>query len=185
MASNYTENYGLCQWEATDQVLRTEFNEDNTKVEAALNTLAENVAQKADQTALDAVETLATKSRFTKLQEIKTATASARIVIDLSDVDWSQWDKVHLDMITTNGSQMEMYINNTSSQYVLTVGGSQGKYQPRVTLYVGFQPERMIFLGQRNAFYSTGTTFSQLKQLIIYGSDDMDPGALFEVWGEK
>ena len=36
MASNYTENYGLCQWEATDQVLRTEFNEDNAKIEAAL-----------------------------------------------------------------------------------------------------------------------------------------------------
>ena len=36
MASNHTENYGLCQWEATDQVLRTEFNEDNAKVEAAL-----------------------------------------------------------------------------------------------------------------------------------------------------
>ncbi len=36
MASNYTENYGLCQWEATDQVLRTEFNEDNMKVDATL-----------------------------------------------------------------------------------------------------------------------------------------------------
>lgn len=41
MASNYTENYGLCQWEATDQVLRTEFNEDNAKVDAALKGLAE------------------------------------------------------------------------------------------------------------------------------------------------
>lgn len=40
MASNYTENFGLCQWEATDQVLRTEFNEDNAKVEAALKDLA-------------------------------------------------------------------------------------------------------------------------------------------------
>lgn len=36
MASNYTENYGLCQWEATDQVLRTDFNEDNAKIDAAL-----------------------------------------------------------------------------------------------------------------------------------------------------
>lgn len=36
MASNYTENYGLCQWEATDQVLRTDFNEDNAKVDAAI-----------------------------------------------------------------------------------------------------------------------------------------------------
>lgn len=36
MASNYTENYGLCQWEATDQVLRTEFNADNAKIDAML-----------------------------------------------------------------------------------------------------------------------------------------------------
>lgn len=41
MASNYTEHYGLCQWEATDQVLREEFNEDNIKVDEALKTLAD------------------------------------------------------------------------------------------------------------------------------------------------
>lgn len=41
MASNYTENYGLCQWEATDQVLRTEFNEGNAKVDEALKGLAD------------------------------------------------------------------------------------------------------------------------------------------------
>ncbi|EGJ46027.1 hypothetical protein HMPREF0866_02181 [Ruminococcaceae bacterium D16] len=36
MASNYTENYGLCQWEATDQVLREDFNRDNAKIDAAI-----------------------------------------------------------------------------------------------------------------------------------------------------
>ena len=41
MASNYTENYGLCQWETTDQVLRTEFNEDNAKMDATLKELAD------------------------------------------------------------------------------------------------------------------------------------------------
>ena len=77
MASNYTENYGLCQWEATDAVLRTDFNEDNQKIDTALktqagnisdltaqmankantgavNSLAEDVAQKADQSDLEA-----------------------------------------------------------------------------------------------------------------------------------
>ena len=48
MASNYTEHYELCQWEATDQVQRTDFNADNAKVDAALNTLAGQVAEKAD-----------------------------------------------------------------------------------------------------------------------------------------
>ena len=36
MASNYTENYGLCQWEATDHVLREEFNQDHAKIDTAL-----------------------------------------------------------------------------------------------------------------------------------------------------
>ena len=36
MASSYTENYGLCQWEAGDAFTRTEFNADNAKLDAAL-----------------------------------------------------------------------------------------------------------------------------------------------------
>ena len=48
MASNYTEHYDLCQWEATDQVQRTEFNADNAKIDAALDALAGQVAEKAD-----------------------------------------------------------------------------------------------------------------------------------------
>ena len=44
MASNYTEKYKLCQWEATDQVLRTDFNEDNAKLEAALKALEDSKA---------------------------------------------------------------------------------------------------------------------------------------------
>ena len=39
MATNYTTNYDLCQWESTDQVLRTDFNADNAKIDAALFTL--------------------------------------------------------------------------------------------------------------------------------------------------
>ena len=53
MASNYTEHYDLCQWEATDQVQRTDFNADNAKVDAALAGLAAEVSSKADQTALE------------------------------------------------------------------------------------------------------------------------------------
>lgn len=36
MATNHTEHYGLSQWEATDAVLRTDFNEDNAKIDAEL-----------------------------------------------------------------------------------------------------------------------------------------------------
>ena len=45
MASNYTEQYKLCQWEETDAVLRTDFNEDNAKIEAELARLAGETAR--------------------------------------------------------------------------------------------------------------------------------------------
>lgn len=41
MASNFTENYGLCQWEATDQVRREEFNQDHLKIDETLKALAD------------------------------------------------------------------------------------------------------------------------------------------------
>lgn len=36
MASNQTQNYGLSQWELTDNVRMEDFNEDNAKIDAAL-----------------------------------------------------------------------------------------------------------------------------------------------------
>lgn len=44
MASNHTPNYQLSQWEAEDQVKRTDFNGDNEKIDAALGELARTVA---------------------------------------------------------------------------------------------------------------------------------------------
>ena len=36
MSTNHTRNYALSQWEASDQVVRTDFNTDNAKIDAAL-----------------------------------------------------------------------------------------------------------------------------------------------------
>ena len=55
MSTNQTANYDLNQWLSTDQVLRTDFNTDNAKLDAALAGLAETAAEKADQSALDAL----------------------------------------------------------------------------------------------------------------------------------
>ena len=52
MATNHTTNYQLNQWEAADQVLRTDFNRDNQKIDAALTS-------KADLARLAEVEELA------------------------------------------------------------------------------------------------------------------------------
>ena len=45
MAGNYTEHYQLSQWQPQDQVLRTEFNQDNARLDGALDQLAGGLAQ--------------------------------------------------------------------------------------------------------------------------------------------
>lgn len=49
MATNHTSNYQLNQWEPTDQVLHTDFNEDNAKIDAALKSLNTTVQQHTTQ----------------------------------------------------------------------------------------------------------------------------------------
>lgn len=49
MASNYTEHYGLCQWEPEDKFLREEFNQDNAKIDAALKAAEKDAAVRAGE----------------------------------------------------------------------------------------------------------------------------------------
>ena len=52
MAGNYTQHYQLSQWQPQDRVLRTEFNQDNARLDGALLGLEE---RKAERTALTAL----------------------------------------------------------------------------------------------------------------------------------
>ena len=75
MASNHTEHFSLNQWQADDQVLRTDFNEDNAKIDSALKDLAAAQAEKADQTALDALAAEVAKKATTAAANSAAATA--------------------------------------------------------------------------------------------------------------
>ena len=45
MSTDHTTNYDLNQWEGTDKVLRTEFNADNAKIDAALKNHDDEIAE--------------------------------------------------------------------------------------------------------------------------------------------
>ena len=51
---NRTTNYKLCQWEAEDKVRRTDFNEDNAKIDRALGALRDGKADVSEIPRLDA-----------------------------------------------------------------------------------------------------------------------------------
>ena len=44
---NQTANYQLSQWESTDRILMSDFNNDNSKIDAALKANADAIAAEA------------------------------------------------------------------------------------------------------------------------------------------
>ena len=79
MATNYTTNYQLNQWEPTDQVLRTDFNADNAKLDAALAGLADEVAGKAEQTDLSALQAVVSGKADQSTVSDLTSTRNCRV----------------------------------------------------------------------------------------------------------
>lgn len=90
-----TSNYQLSQWDAEDRILREDFNGDNSKLDEALKSQAEALA--AETAAREAGD--AALAEQVGLHTIKSATLAASansMLIDLSDIDWSQWKMVHI-----------------------------------------------------------------------------------------
>lgn len=91
MASNHTQHYGLCQWEATDAVLRTDFNEDNQKIDTALKTQAGNIsdltAQMANKANTGAVNSLAEEVAQKANQSDLEAEKAAREAADTENME--------------------------------------------------------------------------------------------------
>ena len=119
MATNYTTNYQLNQWEPADQVLRTDFNADNAKLDTALKSLSDQVVQKADASTVSSLsQTVAAKAEQNALtEEINARTAADTVLAQKAgmqliqqiqlvesdgyvnqplSIDWDQWGIVWL-----------------------------------------------------------------------------------------
>jgi hypothetical protein len=175
-----TENFQFNQWDAADPIRRQDFNRDNAILDAAL----EGLGDKLEELAAD----LANQSRFTKLREVNVTADANSVEISLSGVDWSRWDKVHLDLLATNGSQMGLYFNNTETSRFSVSGSYSGGayvYLPRISFFPGFRANRNLCAVQGATAVYPGYPYSSLSRLIIYhSSTKMPAGAKMILWGE-
>ena len=105
-----TTNYQLNQWDATDRVLRTDFNSDNQKIDAA-------IAEVRAENPLAVLRVL-------------TATQTANQTLDLSWADWEAYREIHI-YFDLNFSSTEVrgtiLLNNKSgsSDYLLSSSNLQ------------------------------------------------------------
>lgn len=101
-----TENYGLCQWEETDLVRRTDFNGDNAKLDAALARLEELNPMK-------------------KLMTVKLAAAVNQVDLDVSGIDLTGYvdlifyfmTKDYQFYVRVNGGTGNLFSSNYSNSY--------------------------------------------------------------------
>ena len=176
----YTSTYQLNQWEKTDRVLRTDFNNDNQKIEEALMNVA----------------------RYIKLKEITTeqAVTDGIVEIDVSDIDFAAWQYVHVDVQPKGGSQVNIRINNQSGNcnyaypangysaagnglmgYI--TGNSSDYYAERITFMPGRLGNRRIDCRIRRIYgWCTVVNFSDFEKLVFAGS--LQAGTKFIIWGE-
>lgn len=74
-----TSNYSLNQWEATDRIMREDFNTDNTNIDAVLKSLKES-------------------NPYVLLRTITTTADAQQVDLDISDIDWSVYRHLILHM---------------------------------------------------------------------------------------
>ena len=119
MSNNHTTNYNLNQWEATDKVLRTDFNEDNAKIDAALKTNADAIAaETAARTA--AVNSKADAATVAALSETVSSKADAATVTALSQTVAGKADQADVDALTAKaGTQLikRVTLSETAEYY--------------------------------------------------------------------
>jgi hypothetical protein len=128
-----TTNYQLNQWDETDRILREDFNEDNAKIDAA-------------------IACIDSRSNFVKIKELTTSADSAQIDVDVSDIDFSQWQQVCVvqDVIATfGGAYLFLRADNgrcteCGSDFVrngcLSVGVTHTKYEEPCMARLTFSP---------------------------------------------
>ena len=101
---NTTTNYELSQWEDSDRVMRTDFNDNNAKIDAALK----------------AISDLATAAAYRKLKNITTTVSATQIDIDMTDVDLDEYNKLDIFMhcsASTIGGNLYIRVNGLTTGY--------------------------------------------------------------------
>ena len=122
-----TANFQLNQWEATDRILREDFNADNAKLDAALKTNAAAIA--AETEARQAADTSETAARIAgdlrvKLLDYTTEESTTYLPVSLEDIDLSPYHELEVVADIKCSSELHMRVNNGRSYTSLTSGGT-------------------------------------------------------------
>ena len=187
MSTNHTTNYELCQWEATDQVQRTDFNQDNAKIDTAL---AEHEAA------------IAGKAPMTVLYQVTITENTYTLPLDTNTMGWGNYSLVLLTYAPGGGSSGTLALEDghplVSGGYRVDLGFSDhnrqegalaagsAAYPMSVLFFPGRNPEAPInalfFARQNFGFGYCGNSYTNEYGLALTAAP-IAPGSQIRVVG--
>ena len=208
MPSKHTPNYNLSQWEAEDKVLRTDFNADNARIDAAIKAVDQKAERKADQTAL---EEACAAWPYVRVAEYTSRSAASRLNVDVSAVDFTRYHKIELFFeMPGAGVPVTLHVNGAgcdgslyySYRYVGASGSGSGSSLPYLAdlgsggfgMVLFFQPcaGRSVTcvnfkMGDPYHSYmiSGGATWDKVKTFNFLGSTTLPVGTKITIFGLK
>ena len=194
-----TTNYQLNQWDPEDRILRTDFNTDNEKIDAALKDQANALSAETNERKA-AVTTLSSRAGLQLLLEGSPSSDISTLDIPLSGVQWDKWKAVHIfaDPVIYRGSTYLPALNgDTSSSFGTGQANDESTTIRRHFMYLMLFPLfdsrlRVTALTaglQDNGVIVPGYCYKDLTKLslIIQSSSDgvFQPAPVYKIWGEK
>lgn len=185
---NQTEHYKLSQWEKTDRIMMEDFNRDNANIDAALKAETDRVAEMPHGTLLCGGATEA---------------EAQQVNLDVSQVDWSRYLMVVLEVQGTQSPQMRLYINGSPDSscghaYVGSVAYTTGEiaylgnrsganYVTIPVLYSGGHPFLAVNPAPDGTFGFCPKTLDSLTALTLVPNtaSTIPAGTAARLWGVR
>ncbi len=177
LASKHTEHYGLNQWEVSDQVLHSDFNEDNVKVDSALQKKL---------------------GHFERIDFRTTEESTRTIIFDLSQINWSDWEAVFLLFDCgfaddpERGIHFRCTLNDDKIRSFCSCNDHYFAYMTTAPIFITFLPHRDASRKIRGITAGASglgigvASFSELTSLDIVFEDSgrsLAAGLPLEIWG--
>lgn len=169
-SSNKTTHLRLNQWEGSDPILRTDFNQDNSKIDQA-------VAARA----------------LVRLTGRTLTTAAGTISVDLLDYDLTQYEALELTLapITSGSGTTTLTVGDTAPVSLVSMAsdGSRG-----LVIHLHFLPGGVggwwfapgMTSGNTGGFLAAGVTASDLEELkLSSASAPYQAGTSWTLYGLK
>ena len=197
---NSTGNFQLNQWDLEDRILRTDFNSDNEKIDAALKGQAEALAAETaarEQAVAGVQQSVSTLSILTPIKTVSISKSASSVRVPLDDVDWNQWQAVVLDAMLLSSNFGTVQIKNPfgdltgSAQSTLSTWSAAERYGPsRMILFCNKDACSLVnslcIYFDSTEFFNPGARFNTTTYVdyaFANASNTLSTGTTIKVWG--